>query len=104
LADWRNSACNIVILVENSLHDSCTGVPKEEYWSESGTPSFTRILPCCQNTVSTSDNGAILYDSHQYDRAIEQFRYVLEMEPNFPRAGVIVEAYVQKRMFTEAIA
>ena len=26
------------------------------------------------------------------------------MEPNFPRAGVIVEAYIQKGMFTEAIA
>ena len=54
--------------------------------------------------IIASDNGAILYDSRQYDRAIEQFRYVLQMEPNFPRAGMIVEAYVQKGMFAEGIA
>jgi len=63
-----------------------------------------KILLALLLLIIASDNGAILYDSHQYDRAIEQFRYVLEMEPNFPRAGVIVEAYLQKRMFTEAIA
>ena len=54
--------------------------------------------------IIATDNAAILYDSRQYDRAIEQFRYVLQMEPNFPRAGVIAEAYVQKGMFAEAIA
>ena len=54
--------------------------------------------------IIATDNAAILYDSRQYDRAIKQFRYVLQMEPNFPRAGVIAEAYVQKGMSAEAIA
>lgn len=53
--------------------------------------------------IIATDNAAILYDSRQYDSAIEQFRYVLQMEPNFPRAGVIAEAYVQKGMLADAI-
>lgn len=54
--------------------------------------------------IIAADNGATLYFSRQYDRSIEQFRYVLDMEPNFPRAGLIMEDYVQKRMFAEAQA
>ena len=54
--------------------------------------------------IITADNGATLYFSRQYDRSIEQFRYVLDMEPNFPRAGLIMAPYVQKGMFAEARA
>jgi len=54
--------------------------------------------------IIAADNGAILYFSRQYDRAIEQFRAVLEMEPNFPRAHVLVFAYAQKGLFAEALA
>jgi TolB-like protein/DNA-binding winged helix-turn-helix (wHTH) protein/Flp pilus assembly protein TadD len=54
--------------------------------------------------IIASDNGAILYYSRQYDRAIEQFRSVRELDPNFPRAGMIVHAYAQKGMFTEILA
>jgi TolB-like protein/DNA-binding winged helix-turn-helix (wHTH) protein/Tfp pilus assembly protein PilF len=53
--------------------------------------------------IIAADNGAILYFSRQYDHAIEQFRAVLEMEPNFPRAHVLVFAYVQKGLFAEAL-
>ncbi|MGC2193904.1 MAG: hypothetical protein WA628_04455 [Terriglobales bacterium] len=51
-----------------------------------------------------ADNGAILYFARHYDRAIQQFRAVRELEPNFPRAGLIVHAYAQKGMFPEALA
>ena len=54
--------------------------------------------------IITSDYGAILYFSRQYDRAIEQFRSVLEIEPNFPRAHMLVWVYAQKGLFTEALA
>jgi len=54
--------------------------------------------------IIATDNGAILYFSRQYDRAIEQFRAVLDMEPNFPRAHLLVFAYVQKGMFADALA
>lgn len=50
-----------------------------------------------------ADYGAILYFARQYDRAIEQFRAVLEMEPNFPRARMVVWAYIQKGRFAEAL-
>jgi TolB-like protein/Tfp pilus assembly protein PilF len=54
--------------------------------------------------IIATDNGAILYFSRQYDRAIEQFRAVLDMEPNFPRAHLLVFAYVQKGLFPDALA
>jgi tetratricopeptide (TPR) repeat protein len=47
--------------------------------------------------IIAADNGAILYFSRQYDRAIEKFRSVLEMDPKFPRAHLIRVAYLQKR-------
>jgi TolB-like protein/DNA-binding winged helix-turn-helix (wHTH) protein/Tfp pilus assembly protein PilF len=54
--------------------------------------------------IIAADNGAILYFFRQYDRAIEQFRAVLEMEPNFPRAHLLIFAYVQKGQFADALA
>jgi tetratricopeptide (TPR) repeat protein len=50
------------------------------------------------------DRAEIFYFSRQYDRAIEQFRYVRAMDPNFPHSGLIVLAYLQKGMLTEAEA
>lgn len=38
--------------------------------------------------IIATDYGASLYFSRQYDRAIEQFRGVREMEPSFPRASM----------------
>ena len=46
--------------------------------------------------IIASDNGAILYYSRQYDRAIAQFLAVREMDPNFPRSYMIDAAYEQK--------
>jgi len=54
--------------------------------------------------IIATDYGAILYFSRQYDRAIEQFRSVLDMEPNFPRAHMLVWAYTQKAAFADALA
>ena len=53
--------------------------------------------------IIATDHGAILYFSRQYDRAIEQFRLVQAMEPNFPRASMVALAYAQKGMFPEAL-
>lgn len=54
--------------------------------------------------IIQTDNGAILYFSRQYGRAIEQFGAVLKVEPNFPRAHVIDYAYAQQGRFAEALA
>jgi TolB-like protein/DNA-binding winged helix-turn-helix (wHTH) protein/Tfp pilus assembly protein PilF len=54
--------------------------------------------------IIACDRGAIFYNSGQYDRAIEQFRAVREMDPNFGRANLIVESYEEKGMFSEALA
>lgn len=57
-----------------------------------------------QSLIIAADNGAILYFSRNYDRAIEQLRAVLDMEPNFPRAHMVLYAYVQKGLFADAVA
>lgn len=54
--------------------------------------------------IIQADNGAILFFSRQYDRSIEQFRAVLELEPKFPRAHMIDFAYVQDGRFADALA
>jgi tetratricopeptide (TPR) repeat protein len=54
--------------------------------------------------IIASDNGAILYFSRQYDRAISQFHAVRELDPNFSRAGLITSAYEQKGLLTDALA
>jgi TolB-like protein/DNA-binding winged helix-turn-helix (wHTH) protein/Tfp pilus assembly protein PilF len=55
--------------------------------------------------IIATDDGAILYFSRQYDRAIEKLLTVRELDPSFPRAaGLIVWAYEQKGMFAEALA
>ena len=53
--------------------------------------------------IIAADNGAILYYSRQYDRAIEKWHSVREMDPEFPRAYLILDAYVEKQMFTDAV-
>ena len=52
--------------------------------------------------IIAADNGAILYYSRQYDRAIARCSAVRELDPGFPRASIIFEAYLQKGMFAEA--
>ncbi|MHB8486210.1 MAG: FlgO family outer membrane protein [Candidatus Acidiferrales bacterium] len=55
--------------------------------------------------IISTDHAAILYYSGQYDRAIEQLRTVLDMEPDFPRAnGLLIQAYVEKGQFAHALA
>lgn len=54
--------------------------------------------------IIATDYAAALYYSRQYDRAIEQFRAVQAMEPDFPRAHMVTFAYVEKGMYTEALA
>ena len=54
--------------------------------------------------IIATDHAAILYYSRQYDRAIEQFRSVLEMQRDSPRAHMIVSAYVEKGRFEDALA
>lgn len=54
--------------------------------------------------IIAADNGAILYFARQYDRAIEKWQSILQIEPDFQRAHFIVSAYVEKGMFAEALA
>lgn len=54
--------------------------------------------------IIAADRGAILYYARRYDDAIEQFRSVLELEPGFPRAYLIVNAYAEKGEFANAFA
>jgi tetratricopeptide (TPR) repeat protein len=53
--------------------------------------------------IIVTDNGAILYFSRQYNRAM-QWQAVLELEPNFPRAHLQIFAYAQQGRYQEALA
>ncbi|HEV2119560.1 MAG TPA: tetratricopeptide repeat protein [Candidatus Bathyarchaeia archaeon] len=49
--------------------------------------------------------GHVLYLSRQYDRAIEQYRNTIKLDPNFIQARLwFGRPYLQKRMYKEAIA
>ena len=49
--------------------------------------------------------GHVLYLSRQYDRAIEQYRNTIKLDPNFIQARLwFGRPYLQKRMYREAIA
>ena len=50
------------------------------------------------------DHAVILYYARQYDRALAQFDAVRDMDPGFPRSGMLLRVYVQKGMMTEANA
>lgn len=53
--------------------------------------------------IISTDRAVFFYFSRQYDRAIEGFRAVQGMQPNFPRTQLIIEAYLQKGMDAEAL-
>jgi TolB-like protein/DNA-binding winged helix-turn-helix (wHTH) protein len=53
--------------------------------------------------IIATDYAVILYYARQYDRAIAQFRSVLDMDPHFPRADMIMSAYVEEGRFAEAL-
>ena len=53
--------------------------------------------------IIASDHAAIFYYSRQYDQAIQQFRVIQEMDPNFLRAHMIVDAYIEKGQCAEAL-
>jgi TolB-like protein/predicted Zn-dependent protease len=62
-----------------------------------------RRLDPLASTVNTAE-GRILHFSRRYDRAIEQFRKVLEFDPTFVAAHLDLGAsYEQKLMFQEAL-
>jgi TolB-like protein/DNA-binding winged helix-turn-helix (wHTH) protein len=52
--------------------------------------------------IIASDNCATLYLGRLYDRAIQQCKAVLDMQPGFARAVVIIGAYVQKGDLADA--
>jgi TolB-like protein/DNA-binding winged helix-turn-helix (wHTH) protein/Tfp pilus assembly protein PilF len=54
--------------------------------------------------IIATDRGTILYYARKYDRAIDQFRAVLDMDPGFSNArSLMVAAYVQQGKFAEAL-
>jgi TolB-like protein/DNA-binding winged helix-turn-helix (wHTH) protein/Tfp pilus assembly protein PilF len=54
--------------------------------------------------IIAADHAMILFYARQYDASIAQFRSVKEMEPAFPRAGMVVAPYIENRQFAEALA
>jgi len=73
----------------------------QEAFAES---EFARRLDPLSLIIAT-DHGAIQYFSRQYERAIEESRSVLDMDPDFSRAyGFLIYSYVETGRFAEALA
>ena len=54
--------------------------------------------------IIATDRGTILFYARKYDRAIDQFRAVLDMDPAFDNArGLVAVTYVQQGKFAEAL-
>jgi tetratricopeptide (TPR) repeat protein len=54
--------------------------------------------------IIATDHGVFLYYARRYDAAIVQLHSVLEMDPAYPRAGAIDEAYIEAGRNAEAMA
>ena len=54
--------------------------------------------------IIATDRGAILFYARKYDRAIDQFRAVLDMDPGFSNArSFLAASYVQQGKISEAL-
>jgi TolB-like protein/DNA-binding winged helix-turn-helix (wHTH) protein/Flp pilus assembly protein TadD len=53
--------------------------------------------------IVAADNGAALYFARRNQLAIQRFRTVLDIHPGFPRAQLIIGAYVEEGRFKEAL-
>ena len=54
--------------------------------------------------IIDTDNAMIFHYSRQYDRAIEQFHVVQELDPNFSHAHMVAHAYIQNGQYADALA
>ena len=54
--------------------------------------------------IIAADNGAILYYSRQYDRAIAKWESVIGIDPELSRADLIIAAYAARGRFKDALA
>jgi tetratricopeptide (TPR) repeat protein len=54
--------------------------------------------------IIAADQAEIFYYARQYDQAIERFKAVLEMDPNFPRAHMVVYSYIEKGQYEDALS
>jgi tetratricopeptide (TPR) repeat protein len=53
--------------------------------------------------IMQTDAAVFLYFARRYDQSIEQFRAVIEREPNFPRTNILAFAYAQDRRYADAL-
>jgi tetratricopeptide (TPR) repeat protein len=54
--------------------------------------------------IIAADNGAILYYSRRYDRAIDRLRSVHAIDPTLSRAYLLIAVYADHGMFDQALA
>jgi TolB-like protein/DNA-binding winged helix-turn-helix (wHTH) protein/Flp pilus assembly protein TadD len=53
--------------------------------------------------ILLTDRAVILYYARRYDESEKQFQEVLARDPEFPRASMILQVYVEKGRFDEAL-
>jgi len=53
--------------------------------------------------IMQTDAAVFLYFARRYDQSIDQFRAVIEREPNFPRTNILASAYAQDGRYDDAL-
>jgi len=53
--------------------------------------------------IIATDRASVYYYSRQYDQSIQNFSAILEMDPNFPRAYMILSPYTEKGQYDRAL-
>ncbi len=54
--------------------------------------------------IIATDNAAIYFFSRDYDKAIERFRAVFAMDPRFGQEHRIIDPYIEKKQYKDALA
>ena len=54
--------------------------------------------------IIATDQAEIYYYSRQNDQAIERFNAVLDMDPNFPRAHMVLYSHIEKGRYQDALS
>ncbi len=77
--------------------------PSSRYMPQARAAALRAVELDPLSLIIAADRGVLLYFARDYDRAIEQLRVVLEMDPDFTHGHMIQNAYAAKGMYKEAI-
>ena len=109
--DWRRSESEFKKAIElkpsySTAHQWYSHVLAQQGFLQNALKEILRALELDPFSIAINDNfGNGLYFNKEYDRAIEQFKKVHDMDPNYaPTYSWLIQTYCRKNMFEEAMS